>query len=474
MPAPDKETAKYLQLVATIGLQIQQGVLKAGDALLSVRAARKAYQLSPSTIMQAYYLLESQGVIEARPRSGYYVCQTRPRKLAAPSVTTPVNTASELTVSDFIFQILDSVRDPSFVPLGSSFPDPASYPLSQLGRFLSKAAKQLTPSDTLQHLSPGYDALRRQIALRYLRLGATVSLDEIVVVSGAMEGISIALQAVTKPGDLVAIESPAFYGGLQAIERLGLKAIEVPTDPETGVSIEALANVLAEHPVKACLFMLNHQNPMGGVVPKPARHALLQLLAQYDLPLIEDDVYAELYHPNTTPICTKADNDAHRVIHVGSFAKSLAPGYRLGWVAAGRYAEAIRRIKLASSISTSLPIQMAIADYLETGNYDRHLRQLRATFFQNYLRLIEAIATHFPVGTKVSMPTGGYFLWVELPDDILALTLYERALAAGISIAPGPIFSVDGSYQHCIRLNFAYVDEAIEHHIAQLAALMSA
>ncbi|WP_018152477.1 aminotransferase-like domain-containing protein [Leeia oryzae] len=453
---PIHQPPRYQQLADELSRQIRQGILQPGEAVLSVRRACQVFDVSPVTITQAYYLLESQGLIEARPRSGYYVRTRLPQVLNAPAMTAPTTDAAELEVSDFIFQILDSVKDPVFLPLGSSFPDPALFPLEKLGQHLAKAARHLTPMDTVAHLSPGHEGLRRQIALRYLAQGASVSPSDIIVVSGAMEGLNLCLQAVTRPGDVVAIESPAFYAGLQAIERLGLKAIEIPTHPHEGVNIPALAAALQKHPVKACLFMLNFQNPMGGVVPRANRQALLALLRQYDVPLIEDDVYAELHFPDALPVCTKQDDPTRQVMHVSSFSKSLAPGYRIGWVAAGKYAEKVRRLKLATSLATSIPVQMGLAAYLQSGGFDNHLRHLRQQLMRQAEQMMNSLSRYFPVGTRVAVPTGGYFLWVELPEGHDALAIHQRALAQGISVAPGPIFSARGGYAHCLRLNFGH------------------
>ncbi|MDO9600668.1 MAG: PLP-dependent aminotransferase family protein, partial [Azoarcus sp.] len=285
----------YDRLALDLEQRIRSGVLRAGDRLPSVRRACEAQRLSPSTVLKAYYLLESRGLIEVRPQSGYYV---RPRVLGAlpePAMTRPVGASTELKVSDFIFEILEAVKDPAVVPLGSSFASPYLYPLDKLARFLGHAARTMDPRATVTDLPPGNDELRRQIALRYLGQGVTLPPDEIVITSGAMEALNLCLEATTRPGDLVAVESPTFHAALQMIERRGLRVIEIPTHPRDGVSLAALEDALRHHPVKACVLMLNFQHPMGSLVPEDSRHALLQLLRRHDVPLIEDDTYAELH-----------------------------------------------------------------------------------------------------------------------------------------------------------------------------------
>ncbi|WP_428827371.1 PLP-dependent aminotransferase family protein [Azonexus sp. IMCC34842] len=435
---------------------IVDGTLRAGDRLPSVRQACRIHDISPITVTQAYYQLESRGLIEARPRSGYFVRARLGRSLPEPGMTHPVGGSTQLQVSDFIFQILDSVRDPSVVPLGSSFPSPYLFPLDKLGRFLASAARKFDPLATVTDLPPGNEELRRQLALRYLAHGASVSPQEIVITSGAMEGLNLCLQAVTKPGDLIAVESPTFYAGLQASERLGLQVIEIPSHPREGVSLTALADALRQHPVKACLLMLNFANPTASLVTDERKKALLELLYRYQVPLIEDDVYAELYFGRQAPLCSKAADPDGLVMHVSSFSKCLAPGYRLGWVAAGRYARQIQRLKLSTSLATTGPVQIALAEYLKHGAYENHLRQLRRRLAEQEAMLVAAVERHFPAGTRLARPQGGYFLWLELPPQVDTLLLHQQALSRGISIAPGPIFSAKREFSHYLRLNFGH------------------
>lgn len=451
--------SRYQDLAEQTEKLIAAGVLRAGERLPSVREACRTHRISPGTVTQAYYLLEGKGLIEARPKSGYFVRGRLGRSLAEPEMSQPVGGSTELQVSDFIFEILDSVRDPSVVPLGSSFPSPYLLPLDKLGRFLAGAARKFDPLATVTDLPPGNHELRRQLALRYLARGAMVSPQEVVVTSGAMEALNLCLQAVTRPGDLIAIESPTFYAGLQASERLGLKVLEIPSHPRDGLSLAALEDALRHHPVKACLLMLNFANPSGSLLADERKKALLQLLYRYDVPLIEDDVYAELYFGREAPLCTKAEDPAGLVMHVSSFSKCLAPGYRLGWVAAGRYASRVQRLKLSTTLATTVPVQIAVAEYLKQGGYDNHLRQLRRKLAEQEAGLVEAVERHFPAGTRLARPQGGYFLWLELPKRVDTLALHRQALDQGISIAPGPIFSAKREFRHHLRLNFGHPDD---------------
>lgn len=466
--------SRYQELAEQTEKLIHSGVLRPGERLASVRQACRTHNISPITVTQAYYLLESRGLIEARPRSGYFVRARLGQSLPEPEMSHPVGGSTQLQVSDFIFQILDSVRDPAVVPLGSSFPSPFLYPLAKLGRFLAAAARKFDPLATVTDLPPGNEELRRQLALRYLAQGATVSPQEIVITSGAMEGLNLCLQAVTQPGDLIAIESPTFYAGLQASERLGLKVIEIPSHPRAGVSLSALEDALRRHPIKACLFMLNFANPTGSCVTDENKQALLALLRRHDVPLIEDDVYGELYFGARPPLCSKAEDKNGLVMHVSSFSKCLAPGYRIGWVAAGRYAQRIQRQKLSLSLATTIPVQIALADYLKQGGFENHLRHLRQTLARQEAQLVQAVERHFPPGTKLARPRGGYFLWLELPARVDTLLLQQQALARGISIAPGPIFSAQREFGHHLRLNFGHPDSPrLEAALATLGELIA-
>ena len=464
----------YQDIAAQTEKLIRDGVLRPGDRLPSVRKACRTHEISPITVTQAYYLLESRGLIEARPKSGYFVRARLGQSLPEPEMTRPLGGSTELQVSDFIFQILDSVRDPAIAPLGSSFPSPYLFPLAKLGRYLASAARKFDPLSTVTDLPPGNEELRRQLALRYLAQGASVSPQEIVITSGAMEGLNLCLQAVTRPGDLIAIESPTFYAGLQASERLGLKVIEIPSHPREGVSLTALEDALRHHPIKACLFMLNFANPTGSLVTDARKKELVSLLHRYQIPLIEDDVYAELYFGKQAPLCTKAEDRDGFVMHVSSFSKCLAPGYRRGWVAAGRYAAKIQRQKLSTSLATTVPVQIALADYLKHGAFENHLRQLRRKLAEQEAGLVAAVERHFPEGTRLARPRGGYFLWLELPRQVDTLRLHQQALARGISTAPGPIFSAKREFGQYLRLNFGHPESSGQQQaVATLGQLIA-
>lgn len=444
---------RYEKLADDIAELIRTGVLNPGEKVPSVRHANRTFGVSPSTVFQAYYLLEARGLIQARARSGYYVREHAGRALHEPDMSARTAQTTEVGVSELVFSVLDSLRDPDTVPFGSAFPSPSLFPLQRLARSMALAVRDLPPEQVIAQMTAGNPDLRRQIALRYGTSGTSLAPDELVITNGAMEALNLCLQVVTEPGDLVAIEAPAFYATLQVLERLKLRAVEIPVHPREGIDLQVLADSLAHLPIKACWFMSGLQNPLGASMDDDKKAALYRLLHRHDVPLIEDDVYAELHYSPTRPQPVKHHDREGLVMHCGSFSKSLAPGYRVGWVAGGRYAERIARLKLMTTISPSVPAQAAIADYLQHGGYDRHLRKLRHALELQQAAMLAAAARHFPAETRVTRPSGGYFLWFEFPERVDALRLLQQALAEGISLAPGPIFSATQRFRHCARLN---------------------
>ena len=465
---------KYEQFAASIAEMIRSGILPPGEKIPSVRLASQKYSVSPSTVFQAYYLLEDRGLIQARARSGYYVRDYVSKNMTEPLLIHHSSEGTDVGVSDLIYSVLSSLKDPDTVPFGSAFPSPALYPLPRLASSMAKAVRALDQTEMVSNITSGYAELRRQIALRYMINGVRLPMNELVITNGAMEALNLCLQCVTQPGDLVAIESPAFYACLQVLERLELKAVEIPVQPRGGVDLHALEDSFNRLPIKACWFMSSFQNPLGASMKRDDKETLYQLLQKHQIPLIEDDVYAELYFGTKAPHPVKSFDQDGLVMHCGSFSKSLAPGYRVGWVAGGRYTEQINRLKLMTTISPSVPAQAAIADYLQHGGYDRHLRKLRDTLEIQQSAMLAAAAMCFPRDTRVSKPVGGYFLWFEFPERVDTLQLFQLALAQDISLTPGPIFSATERFRNCARLNYGHPwDKRSEDAMALLGRMIA-
>ncbi|MEO6186241.1 MAG: PLP-dependent aminotransferase family protein [Steroidobacteraceae bacterium] len=448
---------RYERYAEELTTMIRRGELPPGARLPSVRGASSSRRISPSTVFEAYYLLQARGLIESRPRSGFFVTSIR---APATRAAAPKPRSRQVDVSELVFEVLGASRKPGVVPLGSAFPSAELFPLKQLARALGTGMHRLEPARIVEDLPPGNERLRRQIALRYALSGTQVSADEIIITNGAMEALTLSLQAVTQPGDAVVVESPTFYAALQALERLKLKAIEIQCDRQHGLDIHALAAALVRHDVKACWLMPSFQNPTGSNMPEASRRALMQLLTTHAVPVIEDDVYAELYHGLHPPRPLKSFDTKGLVMHCGSFSKCLAPGYRVGWVAAGRYAQAIERAKIMTTLATAVPSQQALAEYLAHGGYERHLRKLRRTLARQRDLAARMAARYLPAGTTLSSPEGGYSLWVEFPAGVDTLQMHWDALDRGINIAPGQIFSATRKFGNCLRLNFGHPRDA--------------
>ncbi|MCI2811083.1 aminotransferase-like domain-containing protein [Eoetvoesiella caeni] len=464
----------YEVLAAELAASIHSGALRTGEKLPSVRQVTANRGVSASTVFQAYYLLEAQGLVRARERSGYYV--SHGARLLPPEADTPSEPedgAASLDISDKVFEVLESVMTREVVPFGSAFPSPLLFPMERLSQALGSSARNLDPWSTVDDLTPGYADLRRQIALRYLASGLHVHTDEIVITNGALEALNLCLEVVTQPGDAVLIETPTFYAALQSLERLQLEAVEVPTHPREGIQLDAMERAIERHRPKACWLMTTFQNPLGSLMSDEKKQALVEMLARHEVPLIEDDVYGELYFGNKRPALAKSFDRTGIVMHCSSFSKSLAPGYRVGWAAPGRYMRTVARRKLTTTLACPVPTQMALAHYLEKGGYDKHLRRLRKALQTQQTVFAQAIGHYFPIGTRATRPAGGYFLWVEMPDGVNALEIHRQALSHGISVAPGPIFSAKRAFSNCLRLNYGHAwDARSEAALATLGRLV--
>lgn len=451
----DSSSPLYLRIAQTLAELIAGGSLRPGDALPSVRQASTQHGVSKGTIVQAYGNLEARGLIEARPQSGYYVrAPAMSGPLPRTDLARPVVVGSHRI--DPVHNFLGDLTGAKTSWLASSFPDPSLYPLQALGSALAVSNRGRRTPQPIEDLQLGLPELRRAIARRYLELGYAVPMEEIVVTCGGMEAISLSLQAVTKPGDLVVIDSAMFFSGLRLIEYLGLRTIEMPAGAEEGLDLGLLDKTLRRHRVAACLLMTNCQNPLGFSMWEPKKRALVELLDHHGVPLVENDVYTELHFDLRHNRAAKAFDRQGSVLHCGSFTKCLAPGYKVGWVAAGSHRDAVALRKFASTFGTSVPPQVAIAHYLTYQPYARHLRSLRSKLQHQVNEMAAAVRRYFPPETRFSNPQGGYVLWVELPERVDAMALFEDAAARDIGVAPGPIFSASRGYRNFIRLNCSH------------------
>lgn len=456
----------YQRVAERIQGLVDGGTLRPGERIPSVRRLSAQLSVSVTTVLEAYRVLEDRGVIEARPQSGYYV-RARHQTPPLPRKTECAPTPMPLEDGERILRIVNEAAQPGIVCLGSAVPSHEFFPNARLNRELARAVREEPERALAYDVVEGHGELRVQIARRAMEAGLSLTPDDIVTTGGGQSAMYLCLRAVTKPGDTVAIESPTYYGLLESLELLHLKALEIATDPETGICLDALSDALDAQPIAACALVPNFGNPLGHCMPSESKRRLVSLLAHHDVPLVEDDVYGDLYFGTSRPRSARAFDTDGRVLWCSSFSKTLSPGYRIGWAAPGRYRRAVTRLKFAAQVAAPTPPQMAVARFLESGGFDRHLRRLRRTYRELTLRMSGAIAAHFPEGTRVSRPQGGQVLWVEMPEAVDALALHDAAIAEGVSIAPGPIFSASGRYRNFVRINTAMpwsgeVERAVE------------
>jgi len=465
----------YERVALRISELIEHGTLRPGERVPSVRRYSEQQDVSIATVMQAYRLLEDRGLIEARPQSGYYVRLRRWTPPPEPEMYRPRPQVTDVRMPNMVLEVVRAAFTPGFVRLGATLPSPEFFPARELNRVMAAVGRR-SPAESHGYLSPaGHPSLRLQIAQRAIEAGCTLSPDDIIITCGTVEAINLCLRAVAKPGDTIAIESPTFFGILQIIAALGLRACEIPTYPREGICLDELEKRLKHCRIKACLFTPNFSNPLGSCMPDAKKQPLVEMLTRREIPLIEDDIYGDLVFGPTRPKACKAFDKHGWVMTCSYFSKTIAPGYRVGWVVPGRFKEQVEFLKWTNTHSTSSPPQLALAEFLQTGGYDHHLRKLRRIYAENLERMTRLISRSFPPGTRACRPSGGMALWVELPPQVKALEVHRRGLAEKISIAPGPIFSVKQGFQNFIRLNIGNPwCERIESAVLKLGEIITA
>lgn len=471
-------TTLYEQIADEIQRQVHEHILRPGDRLPSVRKMSRQKGVSISTVLQAYMQLEDMGMINARPQSGYYVSE-RLRSLPpepkirrfSPSPERPSHVIS------LVEDLINATHIADFAPLGGAVPSPELLPLAKLSKLFASIARTSVQDISRYEPAAGNLELRRQIALRqndHNNVGMpVVSPDNVIISCGATEGLNLCLRAVAKPGDTIAVESPCYFGVLRIIEGLGMNALEIPTDPRTGISLDHLAAAMKEGNVQACVLVPNFNNPLGCLMPDINKMTVARLAERYQVPIIEDDIYGDIYFGDKRPKPLQCFDASGLVMLVSSFSKTLSPGLRVGYIVPGHYYQEVLHQKISTSLATSTLPQLVLAKFLQNGGYDHHLRAMRRSLQHQVQKMIQAVGEYFPAGTKVTRPEGGYVLWVELPEHINTVDLHSRALEQKISIAPGSIFSKKQEYEHFIRLNCGYpITPEINAALVTLGALV--
>lgn len=476
MSTQDNDSAEkvflYEEIANNLRESIKQGIFRPGERIPSVRQMRLKNGVSVTTILQAYQLLEEQGLIESRPQSGYYVSEIETVKLPEPEISSPSKDPCQVSLHDLIMMILKDTQNPNLAQLGAALPNLDLMPIEQLNKIFIELGRQ-GDREMHQYCLPfGLESLRLQIAKRAILSGCHLSPNEILITSGCTEAIDLCLHAICRPGDIVAVEAPMYFGTLQSLEVHGLRALEIPTDPRTGIGLDALQFAIDHNPIRAVMISSNFGNPMGGCMSPEKKKDLVELLARHDIPLIDNDISGEIHFADKRPIVTKAFDKKGLVLMCSSFSKDISPALRVGWVTPGRYKNEIEWLNFTNSISTPTLSQMAVARFMESGKYDHHLRRLRRSYASNVTLMSQAVMRYFPHETRVTRPSGGFILWVQLPDGIDSLDLYKAALNGGITITPGYIFSPTNQFYNFIRLNAANWSYSIERALEHLGAMV--
>lgn len=452
MDSLDASLPHYLRIAGMLRQTLASGALRPGDRVISARKLAERERVSLPTALEALRSLEAQGLIVARPRSGYFVRQQAPVAALPPSRPSP--RPMPVTMAGLARSLFSSA-DARLIPLGAALPDPAWLPAATLQRALQAAGRRLQAQGQSYSMPPGRAELRGQIAARAAQWGGRFGPDDLILTSGATQAVRLALHAVCQPGDVVAIERPAYFGTLLLLEDLGLKALEVATDPREGLLPEALAEALARHRPAAVLASPTVQNPLGASMPVERKRALVALLEQAGVPLIEDDVYGDLAGDGQRPPACKAFDGSGNVLYCSSVSKTLAPGWRIGWIAPGRFHAQVLKARLAGDWAGAPLLEAAVGEVLASGDYDRHLRRLKTRIQAAVQAVTARVEASFPPGTRISMPCEGFVLWVELPRQVNALEVHRRALELGIGVSPGQLFSPQADLPSHLRLNCA-------------------
>jgi DNA-binding transcriptional MocR family regulator len=443
----------YLQLAAQIEAQIERGLFVAGSRIPSVRRLREQFGVSVSTVLEACRVLEDKGLVRARPKSGYFVQRTTTRREpdAAASSSRVRRVDASLAV-----EINLGIGNPQHPTLGAAVQGPELMPITAITRLLSQVNRLHPTACHSYDAPPGSLEIRRAIARRSADAGCVVDADEVVVTNGAKEAVYLSVRSVTKPGDTVAIESPAYYALLEVLSSLDLRVVEISSHPRDGIDLDHLERTLERQPIAAVALMSNFSNPTGSCMSDAAKQRLVSLIERHDVPVVEDDVYGDLAFDGHRPRALKAFDTHGLVLHCSSYSKSLSPGLRVGWAIPGRYQERFELLKLVVNQATAVAPQLAIASFLESGGFDRHLRRIQRKYRQQMDQMIEAVQRHFPPATRHTTPRGGHVLWVQLPQGVDSLQLYEIANAHGVQFAPGPMFSASRGFREYLRLNTGF------------------
>ena len=477
----------YQRLASNYSAAIDLGSLRRGERMPSVRELMARHEISLSTALQMLRYLEGQGFVEAKPRVGYFVCAQKPSLplTSEPDLSQPVQPnpyAHFVGINEHISLLLERGRQAQvYMDIGGCTPPPELFDHLYLNKTVSRLLREhptlLSQGRSLLANQGNHPLFQQAMARRALATGIRVAPVDVLATTGNSEGVSLALAAVASPGDLVAVESPTYYGLLQVVESLQLKALEIPCSPRTGMSIDALELAFQTQPrLKAVVVVPDLQMPLGARMPDENKARLVALCASYGAALIEDDSYGLFVEvPQSVKPLKAWDSVSGHVIYCQAFNKSLAPGLRQGWMNAGQWHGRVQMLKFAQSRNTQTLGQLVVAEVLGSPTHQRSLEKLRQQLKRQREAMARLVAQYFPLGTRMSLPAGGLCLWLEFPSQMSTSDLFATALSKGIRIAPGSMFSNSGRYEHCMRLACTHlVNEVMEKAMKELGAMACA
>ncbi|MEH6385933.1 MULTISPECIES: aminotransferase-like domain-containing protein [unclassified Colwellia] len=445
---------KYEQLAHKLMRQIEDNKWRCNEKLPSIRDLASIYSVSKISVQKALHTLEARGIVFVKTKSGYYVSAVKPQQQISQGLT-QIDKPKLVDVPEIFYEIMERTAAFDIAPINLDITKPPNH-LLLLNRHISRALRKNPQNNALYYCEPtGYLPLRHQISEHYRRRDLHISEQEICITSGCQNSLFLALTATCEPGDIVAIESPAFYGVLQLLQQLKLKVLELPTSYTIGLTADSLEEATKKWDIKACVLTANFATPTGALIPTKEKRKIAALATEKNIIIIEDDIYGDLGFHSKVESLKNYDTQGNFIL-CSSFSKSLSRDLRLGWIVAGKHLNKIVHMKLVYQLSTSQAIQYGLSSFLAEGHFERHLHQYRKVLLKQRDQLTDAIADNWKISTTFTVPDGGLAIWVQLPTEIDTFLLYKDAIAQGIIITPGRLFSSVKKFSNCLRLSFAH------------------
>ncbi len=445
---------QYQKLVQQLIRRIETKQLAFGEKLPSIRSMATKSSLSKTTVIKAYEQLESQGYIQAVAKSGFYVSYQlgeaveqlkKQPKRKRPQAVQQGQVMLDMMRKGAAFDLLPS--------------EAVDHVNPELRNHLSKAFRYQSGKDQQQYDEPsGYRPLRKQLALHYTHNDYFLEAKDIIVTHGCQHSLHLALMASTEPGDVVAIESPAFYGVIELLRALKLKVLEIPCSSITGIKIEEFVKMCERWPIKALMLTSNFSTPTGSVIPDAQKQHLLELSENYDFTIIEDDIYRLLYFGHKEPnslLSFNPQGETGNVISCSSFSKSLSRDLRVGWIISNKFHEKIEQLKFSTSLATGRTMQVGLSNYLKSGAAKRFMNKRRSELQQYAKDWRDYLTQDASPIISCSTAQGGLSLWVELPEHVNTLALYNEMQKQQIYVTPGSLFSLGDEFNQFLRISFS-------------------